>query len=165
MIRHIFYFMALALLVGVVSAQPSELDRSRLNTAAFYNYTEPGDVTIKVHVWGAIRFPGLYQIPRDTRLSELLSLAGGPQFAERSQRSTRSVDMKLHRANDGVRDVIFRSQMTNEIVVREEDPVIQNGDVLTFEATIRQGFRWRDLFPIVSMVGTLVLIIDRVAGE
>ena len=35
----------------------------RLKTGAFYNYSDPGDVTIQVHVWGATRFPGLYEIP------------------------------------------------------------------------------------------------------
>ena len=74
----------------------------RLKTGAFYNYSDPGDVTIQVHVWGATRFPGLYEIP-----------------------------------------------------------VLADGNVLTFEATIRQGFRFRDIFPIVSMVGTIVLILDR----
>ena len=160
--KRLLLFALLFLLSIAASAQISELDRSRLNQAAFYNYTEPGDVTIKVHVWGAVRFAGLYEIPRGASLSDLVSLAGGPQFNERSKRSTRSVGLKLHR-NDGVgKSVIFQTLMENEIVVRDEDPTLMEGDVLTFEATIRQGFQWRDLFPVVSMVGTIVLILDRI---
>jgi len=155
--------LSLGFLVNLVQAQITELDRSRLNQAAFYNYTEPGDVTIKVHVWGAVRFAGLYEIPRGTVLSELVSLAGGPQFGERNRRSTRHVDLKLHRKSSGLKTVIFETRMENTIVVQEEDPILANDDVLTFESSIRQGFRWRDLFPVVSMVGTIVLIIDRIS--
>jgi hypothetical protein len=157
-------------LIGVIGAigaraQNSELDRSRLNTAAFYSYSEPGDVTIRVHVWGAVRFPGLYEIPRGTKLSELVSLSGGPTIGERSKRSTRSVDLKLHRNNGAARVVIFQTMMENEIVVRSEDPVLQADDVLSYEAVLKQGFQWRDIFPLVSMVGTIVLILDRVTAK
>ncbi len=159
----------LSVLMGVQSssAQISELDRSRLNQAAFYNYTEQGDVTIRVHVWGAVRFPGLYEIPRSSLLSDLISLAGGPQASERAQRSTRLVQLKLHRQEGSgtEKTVVFSSAMENEIIVANEDPILADGDVLTFEATIRQGFRWRDLFPIVSMVGTIVLILDNIASS
>ena len=48
-------------------------------------------------------------------------------------------------------------------MVDGEDPVISHGDVLSFESVVEQGFRWRDLFPVVSMVGTLVLIVDSVS--
>jgi len=33
---------------------PTNLDRSRLNTAAYYNYSEQGDVTILVHGLGRL---------------------------------------------------------------------------------------------------------------
>jgi len=143
-------------------AQVTDLERSRLNTAAYYNYTEQGDITIKVHVWGAVRFPGLYEIPRESSLSELVSLAGGPSFAERNKRSSRVVDVNLHRYQGTERQVIYNTTMENRIVVRDEDPRLQDGDVLTMEAVVRQGLSWRDVFPIVSMVGTMVLIADRV---
>lgn len=145
------------------SGQESVMDRSRLNTAAFYNYSEPGDVTIKVHVWGSVRFPGLYEIPRGTKLSELISLSGGPNIGERAKKSTRTVDLKLHRVDGNDRLVIFQMLMENEVVVTSEDPVLLTDDVLSYEAVLRQGFQWRDVFPIVSMVGTIVLIADRLS--
>src|SRR5690554_7804228 len=40
-------------------AQVTDLDRSRYSPAAYYNYSEPGDVTILVSVWGTVRNPGL----------------------------------------------------------------------------------------------------------
>lgn len=162
MMKRILFSIFLMVLAGHTQAQIVDLDRSRLSQAAYYNYSEDGDITIKVHVWGAVRFSGLYEVPRGTSLSELVSLAGGPQFGERNRRATRSVDLKLHRNNGATRMVVFQTQMENQIVVEDENPVLSDGDVLTFEATIRQGFQWRDIFPIVSMVGTVVLILDRV---
>ena len=160
--RQIFFFF-LFVLSGQIRAQVVDLDRSRLSQAAFYNYSEEGDITIKVHVWGAVRFPGLYEIPRGSKLSELVSLAGGPQFAERTRRSRRTVRMKLHRPSGEHKPVVYDIEMENQIVVDGEDPVISHGDVLSFESVVEQGFRWRDLFPVVSMVGTLVLIVDSVS--
>ena len=144
-----------------VTAQVIDLDRSRLSTAAYYNYSEQGDVTIKMHVWGAVRFPGLYEIPRGTRLSELISLTGGPQLGVRSRRSSTIISLKLHRESGGERTVIHQLEMENQIVVQGADPQVEADDVLSFEVITQQGFRWRDVFPIISMVGTIVLILDR----
>ncbi len=158
--------LAILLVVGsnYVVAQ-TELDRSRLSQAAYYNYSEQGDVTIKVHVWGAFRFPGLYEIPRGTTMSQLVSLSGGPLIGERAHRSKRTVNLKLHRSDGNTRSVIFQTKMENEIVARTEDPPLMDGDVLSSEAVFKQSFQWRDVFPIVSMVGTIVLIADRIKAK
>lgn len=145
--------------------QNTDLDRSRLNTAAYYNYSDPGDVTIQVHVWGAMRFPGLYEIPRDTRLSELVSLAGGPQLPERARRSRRNVHFQLHRLTEQTRSVVLDLHMENQVVVSELDPVLQSGDVLSVESVVRQTFSFRDLFPVISAAATLALLIDRISSE
>ena len=147
------------------AAQNSELDRSRLNTAAYYNYSDPGDVTIQVHVWGAMRFPGLYEIPRETKLSELISLAGGPQIPERARRSVRRVQLQLHRLTDTSREVVMNVEMENQIVVSDADPILQSGDVLSAESVIRQTFSFRDLFPIISAAATFALLIDRLSAK
>jgi|FLOH01.1.fsa_nt_gi hypothetical protein len=167
MAKRIITAMLLLGLFGAFSsaAQVTELDRSRLSTAAFYSYSEPGDVTIRVHVWGAVRYPGLYEIPRGSKLSELVSLSGGPTVGERAKKSTRTVELKLHRNDGNMRQVIYQTTMQNEIVVRTEDPVLQADDVLSYEAVLKQGFQWRDVFPIVSMVGTIVLIADRITAK
>lgn len=163
--RRISVFLLVTLIVVQAQAQSSDFERSRLSQAGYYNYSEQGDITIKVHVWGAVRYSGLYEIPRGSLLSELVSLAGGPDFEERSHRSSRTVNLRLHRSDGASRVVIFQTEMKNEIVVQTEDPELSDGDVLTFEAITRQGFRWRDLFPVVSMVGTIVLIVDRLSSS
>lgn len=47
--------------------------------AQFYVY--PGDVgelQIKVQIWGQVRMPGMYQVPKSMDVVGLMSLAGGP---------------------------------------------------------------------------------------
>lgn len=161
--KHLLMGLALLAVASGVRAQDSDLDRSRLNTAAYYNYSDPGDVTIQVHVWGSMRFPGLYEVPRDTRLSELISLAGGPQVPERARRSVRNVQLQLYRLTDSSREVIMSLEMENQIVVSTTDPVLQSGDVLSAESVVRQTFSFRDLFPIISAAATLALLLDRVS--
>lgn len=162
---------ALAALILVMSigfapddlrAQISDLDRSRMNTAAYYNYAETGDVTIKVHVWGSVRFPGLYAIPVGTRFLDLMSLAGGPQVPERSRRQTRTIDVRLERGSGSGRSLVFDTSMENSIIVDDRNPVLQDGDVLAVESVVKQGVSWRDIFPVISSAFTLILIIDRI---
>ena len=163
--KHLLFGLLLAFAAAGTDAQNTDLDRSRLNTAAYYNYSDPGDVTIQVHVWGAMRFPGLYEIPRETRLSELISLAGGPQVPERARRSIRRVQLQLHRLTDSSREVVLNVEMENQIVVSDADPVLQSGDVLSAESVVRQTFSFRDLFPIISAAATFALLIDRVTAK
>lgn len=144
------------------SAQiPNELERSRYSPAAYYNYSEPGDVTVLVNVWGTVRNPGLYEVPRGTTLSTLFSVAGGPSVAQRTGRQTRTIEVRLVRNEDGLRQPVFHSVMENDIAVSSEDPVLQEGDVLTVETVLRQGFSWRDIFPVLGAAASMALIIER----
>ncbi len=163
--KSIIALVALSAMSLAANGQNTDLDRSRLNTAAYYNYSDAGDVTIQVHVWGAMRFPGLYEVPRETKLSELISLAGGPQVPERARRSVRRVQLQLHRLTDTSREVVMNLEMENQIVVSDADPVLQSGDVLSAESVVRQTFSVRDLFPIVSAAAALALLIERISAN
>ena len=45
---------------------------------AFYDYSNPEGINVKVMVWGYVKFPGQYIIPIASGVNELLSMAGGP---------------------------------------------------------------------------------------
>jgi hypothetical protein len=47
------------------------------NQGAYYDYSDPDGLNIKVSVWGYVRFPGRYVVPLRTDLKDLLSYAGG----------------------------------------------------------------------------------------
>jgi len=162
---------SLCILFLVISATPhmasaqrlTDLDRSRFAPASFYNYSEAGDVTILVNVWGSVRTPGLYKIPTGTKMSTLLSLSGGPELAVNlTSRSNREITMRLLRREGARRQVIFEALMKDDVVVSDQDPELVDGDVLTVETKLKQKFSLRDLFPIVAAIGTVALAIDRI---
>jgi len=47
------------------------------NQGAYYDYSDPGGLNIKVSVWGYVKYPGRYVIPQRSDIKDLISLAGG----------------------------------------------------------------------------------------
>ncbi len=47
------------------------------NQGAFYDYSDPNGLNIKVSVWGYVKFPGRYIIPYKSNINDLISFAGG----------------------------------------------------------------------------------------
>lgn len=156
-------------LLGIVTAADAagqsitDLDRSRYSPAAYYNYSESGDVTMIVNVWGTVRNPGLYEIPRGTTLSHLLSLSGGPIVAPREEREDRTIQVRLYRTEGSTRQVIFETEMRNEVIASVDDLSLQEGDVITVETVVDRRFSWRDVFPIIAAIGTVAIAIERIA--
>ncbi len=152
----------LLLLAGAARAQTRpELERSLYSPASYYNYAEPGDITMLVNVWGTVRNPGLYEVSQGTRLSTLFSVAGGPAISERLRRNSRTITVRLARLQGGRRQVVFRETMEDEIFASEDDPVLEDGDVLTVETIARQRFAWRDAVTIVNAVALVALAVER----
>lgn len=159
--RRTVLLLVLAVLLPVAAhAQSlSDFERSRYSPAAYYNYAEPGDVTIMVNVWGTVRNPGLYEIPRETKLSTLLSVAGGPIVSQRENRTDRTIEIRLFRDSGNTRSVVFENTMSNEVFASEENPVLLEGDVLTVETVVNRRFGWRDAMPIVSAIASVGVMI------
>ena len=145
---------------GTVQAQT--LSDLMSNTGAYYKFADPTDITIDLKVWGAVSHPGLYEVRQGMRLSTLLSLAGGPQGAERTTGTSRILTIRLWRPqpSGGPYEAIFETQMEDEIVVLNDDPVLLSGDVIVVDEVVKQLFNWRDGLSILTSVGTLILIID-----
>lgn len=156
---------ALCLLWAAQGATPAraqevpDLDRSRYSPASFYSYAEPGDVKILVNVWGTVRDPGLYEVPHDTRMSTLLSVAGGPAVVARGRDERREVVVRLSRLNGTRREDVYRTTMRDDIFASEQDPLLQEADVLIVETTTRRRFSWRDAFPIISTAASVGIAI------
>ncbi len=147
---------------GTVQAQT--LDDLRSTSGAYYRFADPTDITIDLKVWGAVSNPGLYEVRQGMRLSTLLSLAGGPQGVERTTRTRRTLTIRLWRPqpNGGPYQAIFETQMQDEIVVPNDDPVLLSGDVIVADEVVKQRFGWRDGLTILTAVASLVLLIDRI---
>ncbi|HKB86392.1 MAG TPA: SLBB domain-containing protein [Ignavibacteriaceae bacterium] len=82
-----YFFWSLIIsffLSTMIFAQNSELqvgsntDQLRQNQGAYYDYSDPTSLNIKVAVWGFVKYPGKYIIPIESNVYDLLSYAGGP---------------------------------------------------------------------------------------
>lgn len=147
--------------VGASAQGDPNLDRSRMSSAAFYNYAEPGEITVLAQVLGTVRFPGLYTLARGTRFSELLALAGGPAITERPRQNKRTVAIRLYRLRGDDRVLIKESVGAEVLDPSGGDPEIAAGDIVLVESVVRQGVTWRDIFPIVGAVASVTLIVER----
>ena len=139
-------------------AQLTPPERSAYSPAAYYRYEDAGDLTIRVQAWGNLRYPGLHEIAQGSRLSRLLSLAGGPALAERRLEDRRRIVVQLYRPTaGGGSTLVFEKEMRNGIVGFDEDPVLLEGDVLTVDAVVKQGYTWRDYVPVATGAASVVI--------
>ncbi|MBO6577014.1 MAG: SLBB domain-containing protein [Rhodothermales bacterium] len=163
--RTLLALFAAVLLASPVQAQLEDWEFSRRNTAAYYNYAEQGDVTVHASVWGAVRYPGLYEVPVGTAMSELLSIAGGPSVGERVRRAKRTVTIKLYRDSGAGRQVIYEQKAKNTVDAGGRDIQIMEGDVLAIESVVKQGLSWRDMFSVIAAFASVALAIERITGS
>ncbi len=162
------YLFLVLLMIGVAggTVQAQTLDDLRSNSAAYYRFADPTDITIDLKVWGAVSNPGLYEVRQGMRLSTLLSLAGGPQGVVGDPRTRRILTIRLWRPqpNGGPYQAIFETQMEDEILVLNDDPVLLSGDVIVADEMVRQLFNWRDALAILTSVGTFILIFEQIVN-
>ncbi|MCU0364773.1 MAG: SLBB domain-containing protein [Ignavibacteriaceae bacterium] len=82
--RHILIttFLALGFLISIFPQQEDYqlgLNQNRLNQSqgAYYDYSDPDGLNIKVSVWGYVKYPGRYIIPQRSDIKDLISYSGG----------------------------------------------------------------------------------------
>ena len=151
--------LVLALAAPCAAQAQIEYEQSRYNPAAYYRYVEPGDVPIVVNVWGSVRNPGLYEVPREMKMRGIISLAGGPFSGDIRSREGQEITIELSRTVGGERQVIYRTTVEDQVFVPEVDLEIQDGDVLVVERRLSERFVWRDVFPVISAAGSVIGII------
>ena len=57
-----------------IGVNPNSL---RQSVGAFYDYSDPNGINIKVSIWGYVKFPGRYVLPAVSDVKDLISYAGG----------------------------------------------------------------------------------------
>lgn len=164
MFRHWILSLALAVLVGGTSlpaaGQSTESglapSLSRGSAASYYYIGKPGELTMNVNLWGAVKNPGRYEVPSSTDLVQLLSFAGGPlELASLD-------DIKITRVikkDGGVTRSEYRVDLDN---LQEVDPgklVLNPGDTIYIDYS-----SWNTARDIFIVVGVLATVTAAVTG-
>lgn len=138
-------FAALILLCNTIHAQEkyqigSDLKNLRQTQGAYFDYSDPSGVNIKVQVWGYVKYPGYYVVPINTTLSELFSFAGGPMVDAKLEEirilrevENESVVMTKYNYND----LMWEENLKSEI----KFPVLEAGDIVVVPGEPRYFIR------------------------
>ena len=132
----------------------SSFDQFRQAQGAFFDYSDPESVNIKVSVWGFVKFPGKYVIPYYSNAYDLLSYAGGPT------ENANLEDIRIFReGEDSVQtfinldydDFLWNKKLTSH----KQAPKVIAGDILLVPGEDRLYFR--DYFTLtLSVVSVLI---------
>jgi protein involved in polysaccharide export with SLBB domain len=150
-----------ALLLAVLLGGAAAAEAQRVTGSpgvSVYRYAEPGQPTMDVRVWGAVRTPGVYQVERDTDLVELLTLAGGPLYDREIPNVERTVTVRISRGEAG-RQVVFEAPLAALFAEATVPPALQPDDVISVDVEVRQRFGWRDGLAVFSGLGTVAVIV------
>jgi hypothetical protein len=123
-------------------------------TGAYYDYSDPQAVNIKVAVWGWVKNPGKYLIPAYSNVNDLLSYAGGPTDAARLE------NLRLLRMNEDSSQAIIDIKYADLMMDMHAKSLIkpyslQPNDVLLVIGEPRYYFR--DYFTMVITVGSVIV--------
>lgn len=157
------YFIFSITFVGRVSGQEKE------------KYILGGEQKLKmvVHIWGAVKSPGEYQVSDDTNVLELISKAGGPtEFSKLSSVRLTRIEPQLYFKNNGsynekngsnnskfrVGKRIIKINIDNYLKKENASspPVLQPGDVIYIPRN--NWFRWRNVVAVARDLSVIASV-------
>jgi hypothetical protein len=151
-------------LSGVIKSQNKErvgTEQITTQQGGFYNFGEKDKVNIEVGVWGFVKNPGKYIIPKGSSFIDLISYAGGPVNEANLD------DIRLFRPkNDTLKvtkDELIRLNYYDLFWEKEiksgenRNIIIRPGDVIIIPGSPKYYFR-DNLTLILSIATTLISI-------
>ena len=128
-----------------------------------YDYSDPEAINMRVSVWGFVKYPGRYQVPIYTTVSDLLSLAGGPTDDSDLE------DLRLYRVMEDSTQHLFSFNFNDLLwadnleVQNRKIPKLQGSDLLVVPGSPRLYFKnWFQVgLSIFSAIISLWLLILR----
>ncbi len=121
----------------------------------YYVLAKPFEVTMTINVWGEIPLQGLYVVPVQTDIVQIISYAGGPK--EKSDLE----DVLIYRATDikksTARRTMIRVNVVDIVEGQKQQMILQPGDMIVVKK-IPQELTWLDIFTITSAVSSLVTL-------
>ena len=129
-------------------------DYIRQSQGAFYDYSDPGGLNIRVSVWGYVKYPGRYIIPEYSNITDLISYSGG--ISDDSNIN----EMRIFRVNsDSTQEMLlynYDELWWNETLQKDiKISKLQPGDVLIVPG--RPRWYWENYLTLtLSIVGVLL---------
>lgn len=155
----------------IPSLSLSQIDRQQvgndqINTqqGGFYNYGDKNKVNIEVNIWGYVKYPGKYLIPKGSTVMDLISYSGGPITESKLE------DIRLFRpGNDSLKtkdklinldynDLLWEAPVADRVKFKNKiNLTLMPGDVLIFTGEPRYFTRDNISF-ILSISAVLISI-------
>ncbi len=127
-------------------------------TGGFYDFSDPRYVNIMVNIWGYVRFPGKYYVPEQSKITDLISYAGGPVPDAHLD------DVRLYRTQGensatttmrfNLENMMFKSKLEVEL---EQIPQLKAGDIIVILGEPRLYLR--DYISITATVTSTIVSI------
>jgi len=143
----------------------TNIDYLRQSPGAFYDYSDPEAVNIKVSIWGFVKYPGKYIIPYNSNAYDLLSYSGGPEDDANLD------ELRIFRiSKDSVQSFIkldYNDFLWNENLTSEKvAPQLIAGDILLVPGEDRLYFRdylslTLSIFSVLISLAILVINIGK----
>ncbi len=171
-------FLIFALLLFIVSAKsfaqdgrdkigPEEL---KITGANYYNYADKERVNIEVNLWGYVKNPGKYLIPKGTTFLDLITLGGGPIPDSNLEdiRLIRAKNDTLRISDDQIINLNYNDYLWGEKISQQGkgNPTLVSGDIVLVPGSPRYFFRDNlnfilSISSVLISLGILVLTISR----
>ena len=132
-----------------------------------FDYSDPETINMRVSVWGFVKYPGRYQVPIYTSVSDLLSYAGGPSASSDLE------DLRLYRVMEDSTQHMFKFNF-NDLLWSDrieegsrKIPKLQGSDLLVVPGAPKIYFRnwFRIGLSIFSAIISLTLLIIRIQNN
>lgn len=132
----------------------SDLKNLRQTQGAYFDYSDPSGVNIKVQIWGYVKYPGFYIIPMNTPVNELFSLAGGPLVDAKlddirilKQNNDETINMTKYNFND----LMWEEDLKSKI----KFPQLEAGDIIVVPGEPRYFIR-QDISFFLSVLTAVI---------
>jgi len=136
----------------------------------YYNYADKEKVNIEVNLWGYVKNPGKYLIPKGTSFIDLLTLGGGPIPDSKLEdvRIIRPKNDTLRITEDQIINLNYDDYLWGERInsVGKNNPVLISGDIILVPGSPRYFFRDNlnfilSISSVLISLGILVLTLTR----
>ena len=159
MIRSAAILLFLAAASQAFSQVPTEteLGNAKLSTSSrpgYYIYAKPFEVTMTVNLWGEVPQQGVYVVPTNTDIIQLISFAGGPK--DRSNLT----DVLIYRASskkDQRARLMLNVDVRDILEGRSSTVPLAPGDMIVIKK-IPEGMSLEEVLTIVTTGASLAVL-------